>query len=235
MENNISSILSEIAQAWKEGGKNTRKAIVAAGVFLISALSFKMSAGVLIYREIAEPLALFSVVVGTLIIGGVLAHRNANEQVERKKKVEAAEERVTQHPDEPQAAWDLARIKLESYLDRNISQVRSIFWITLLVMIAGFVLIGIGIAGAFNNPENLSPALISSCSGILVNFIGATLLVVYKSTMNQAKDYVAILERINAVGMSVQILEKLDGADENLKHKTTAEISKQLLELYKKP
>jgi len=51
--------------------------------------------------------------------------------------------------------------------------------------------------------------------------------------MSQAKDYVAILERINAVGMSVQVLEKLEGSDDTLKHQTTADISKKLLELYK--
>lgn len=65
-----------------------------------------------------------------------------------------------------------------------------------------------------------------------MSFIGATFLILYKATMAQATDYVNILERINAVGMSVQILETIEEDDTKLKQKTTAEIAKQLLELY---
>jgi hypothetical protein len=50
--------------------------------------------------------------------------------------------------------------------------------------------------------------------------------------MAQAKDYVTILERINAVGTSVQSLDTLDGASSNLKHQTIADIAKQLLFMY---
>jgi hypothetical protein len=52
--------------------------------------------------------------------------------------------------------------------------------------------------------------------------------------MAQAKDYVTILERINAVGMSVQILESLDDKNSNLKDETTAAIARQLLFMYSK-
>ena len=50
--------------------------------------------------------------------------------------------------------------------------------------------------------------------------------------MAQAKDYVTILERINAVGMSVQILENIKNQDGNLKDKTTADVAIQLLMIY---
>jgi len=57
-------------------------------------------------------------------------------------------------------------------------------------------------------------------------------LVLYKSTMAQAKDYVTILERINAVGMSVQILDTLNDGGLDLKHETTADVARQLLTMY---
>ncbi|MEZ8918368.1 hypothetical protein AB6D98_23105 [Vibrio lentus] len=47
--------------------------------------------------------------------------------------------------------------------------------------------------------------------------------------MSQAKEYVAILERINAVGMSVQVLDKIEESNTILKDQTIAELSKQLL------
>ncbi|TOB56756.1 TRADD-N-associated membrane domain-containing protein, partial [Vibrio parahaemolyticus] len=75
-------------------------------------------------------------------------------------------------------------------------------------------------------------ALLSAVSGLLVNFIGATFLVLYKSTMSQAKEYVAILERINAVGMSVQVLEKIEDSNKTLKDQTISDLSKQLLTMY---
>ena len=96
-------------------------------------------------------------------------------------------------------------------------------------MLAGFTLIGFGVYTVIDTPDKIIAAVIASISGVLVNFIGATFLVLYKSTMSQAKDYVSVLERINAVGMSVQILETLEDDDEKVKQKTTADITRQLL------
>ena len=101
-------------------------------------------------------------------------------------------------------------------------------------MVVGFVLIGLGVYQLYRNPEAFKPSVLAASCGVIVNFIGATFLVLYRSTMSQATEYVAILERINAVGMSVQILESIDG-DDKLKAQTTAEIAKQLLVLYSSP
>lgn len=109
---------------------------------------------------------------------------------------------------------------------------RSIFWLTVLVMLVGFALIGIGVGLVYQNPEALKASVLSAVSGVVVSFIGATFLTLYKSTMSQAAEYVAILERINAVGMSVQILETIENDEEKLKNQTTADIAKQLLVMY---
>jgi len=99
-------------------------------------------------------------------------------------------------------------------------------------MIIGFFLIGYGVSKVFESPSTFKPAVVAACSGILVNLIGASFLIVYRSTMSQAKDYVTILERINAVGMAVQILETIGEKDSSLRQETTAAIAKQLLTLY---
>ena len=48
----------------------------------------------------------------------------------------------------------------------------------------------------------------------------------------QSKDYVVVLERINAVGMAVQVIASIPESDADLKNKTTAELARQLLTLY---
>lgn len=101
-----------------------------------------------------------------------------------------------------------------------------------MVMLIGFGLIVYGVFRVFETPELLNPSLISAISGVLVSFIGATMLTIYRSTMSQAKDYVAILERINAVGMSIQVLETIKEDPGQLKDETTASIAKQLLSMY---
>ena len=97
----------------------------------------------------------------------------------------------------------------------------------------GFALIGYGVVNVYADPQTFEASIVAAVSGILVNFIGATFLIIYRSTMEQAKDYVSILERINAVGMSVQILEQIDETDPNLKNQATADVAKQLLALYR--
>jgi len=126
----------------------------------------------------------------------------------------------------------LGQAKLEIYLNRNLNQVRSIYWLTVAVLVAGFSLIGYGVYKLFSDPQNFSASVLSAASGVLVNFVGASFLIVYRATMAQAKDYVTILERINAVGMAVQILESLGDGNDALRTMTTAEIAKQLLNMY---
>jgi len=101
-----------------------------------------------------------------------------------------------------------------------------------MVMLAGFVIIGYGVFRVYESPDNFKPSIVVTMSGVIVEFIAATFLLIYRSTMEQAKDYVNILERINAVGMSVQILDSVESNDSGLRDKTRAEIAMGLLTLY---
>ena len=68
-------------------------------------------------------------VVGSLLILGIAGYQRALVATERQKVIRKVEERVQEHPHESQAAWELARIKLESYLNRNLMQIRWIFFL----------------------------------------------------------------------------------------------------------
>lgn len=171
-------------------------------------------------------------VIGGLLTLGIAAYQTAVDETARETEVERVAERVREHPNEPQVAWELARIKLESYLNRNLRQIGWIFVLTLLVMFVGFIIVGYGVVRVYQSPENFKPSIVVTLSGVLVEFIAATFLLIYRSTMEQAKEYVNILERINAVGMSVQILDSIESDVDGLRDRTRAEIAKDLLSLY---
>ena len=233
----IFDIIKELIVAWREGTRKTRFFIAISGSLLalgaIVVFISKLMMNLWVSR-IGENIGVAIMVTGGL--GAILVSfvQRSKEEVKKEKKIEEVERRVQENPKESKAAWELARVKLESYLDRNLSQGRSIYWLTLLVMIAGFILIGVGVYEAFQSASNLNPAILTTGSGVIVSFIGGTFLVLYKATMAQSKDYVSILERINAVGMSVQILETLENDETKLRQETTAKVAKQLLTMYSK-
>ena len=128
-----------------------------------------------------------------------------------------AQERHRQEPSKAKPVWDMAQITLESYFNRNLSQIRWIFWLNVTVMSLGFILILYGVALGYQNPrENWTVATIGGVSGIVTEFIGATFLFVYKSSIQQANKYTEILERMNFVGMAMQMLDSIAEQDQNI-------------------
>ena len=113
------------------------------------------------------------------------------------------------------------------------AQVRLIFWITIAVMAAGFGLVVYGVFRAFDN--QLQVAILTAASGIVTQTIGATFLLIYRSTIRQANDYVGTLERINAVGMAIAILYMISEESKDLKNKARADLLKQILAVPKRP
>jgi hypothetical protein len=121
---------------------------------------------------------------------------------------------------------------LENYLDRNLAQVRSIYWLTVFVMICGFGFVLYGLYYAFQSAEKLPVSIVASASGVLISFIGGSLLLIYRAVLAQSKEYVIVLERINAVGMAVQVIASIPDSVPDLKNQTTADLARQLLTLY---
>ena len=223
-----SSVASEIASAWIEGPKTVRAVIAAAIVLGITALILRVIG---INRSPID-ISLVLVILAGAALTIVVAYRNAKKTAAAKAEFESAEQRARENPDEPGAAWDLARIKLESYLDRNLSQVSWIFVLVLLMMFVGFAMVGFGIWRVYQDPQTYAAAVVASVSGIVSQFIAATFLLIYRSTMAQAREYVTVLERINAVGMSIQILQSIEGAEPQLRNSARAELARDLLRMY---
>src|SRR5665213_615427 len=62
------------------------------------------------------------------------------------------EQKVVEQPTDPKLAWDLARVTLEQYFYRNLSQVTQIFYTAVGVMIVGFCFILFGSCLAIHEP-----------------------------------------------------------------------------------
>src|SRR5262249_2025374 len=139
--------------------------------------------------------------------------------------------RVEAQPEKAKPAWDLARATLESYFNRNLSQIASIFWLSLFVMIIGFGVVIFGILESMKTPSAIAPAAIATAAGIITEFIGATFLFIYRSTIQQAIGYSKTLERINSVGMAMQILDTMPDKTESadLKSETKARLVELLV------
>ena len=156
---------------------------------------------------------IFLLVLAPVMVAIAVAERGqviAQKQLEQTKVKEKTERRG------PQGAWDLASDKLEAYFDRNLSQINQVFYLGAAVMMVGFcfVLAGIGIVlYQTGNVELSSKSLIAVIPGLITQFIGATFMVLYRSTMTQATTFMSILDRINTVRMAVQVLESLPEGD----------------------
>jgi hypothetical protein len=166
---------------------------------------------------------------------GVASYLVSQEALDRRageKRIERVEQQFLENPEKPQLAWDLARTKLENYLDRNLSQVRSIYWLTLMVMLFGFTVVLYGLYQAARDPSKLPFSIVASSSGVLVSFVGGSFLIIYRSILTQSREYVTVLERINAVGMAVQIISSIPDANLDLRNSAMAALANKLLALY---
>jgi uncharacterized membrane protein len=123
------------------------------------------------------------------------------------KKIEQIEVKAEQQPEKTKDAWD--REKLEAYFNRNLSQVGMIFFVALFVMLVGFGFIGWGVSLAIAKPDSIKTSYLAAISGTITEFIGVTFMVIYRSTMAQANQFMEVLERIHTVGRAVQILDAI--------------------------
>jgi hypothetical protein len=142
---------------------------------------------------------------------------------EARERIERIEVKAEKEPEKVKFAWELASAKLEAYFDRNLSQVFAIFTVAIFVMLVGFGFVLWGVWLAIKTPGQ-NTAWIAAISGIITEFIGVTFMVIYRSTMAQASSFMQVLERINTVGMAVQILDSIPDTDSQLKNSTRAEL-----------
>jgi hypothetical protein len=153
-------------------------------LFVIGAVSLLVAIIAAVLTEIVPDYRLrlkivtwvFGVLAAFLIVG-IAVYQNVLEESAHESAVLKVAQRAREHPNEPQAAWELAIIKLETYLNRNLRQIAWIFFLTLLVMIVGFVIVGYGVLKVYQSPDNFKPSIVVTLSGVLIEFIAADVLI----------------------------------------------------------
>lgn len=224
--------IKNLILAWNRNAGHTRAFIGIAGLTLIAGFGFGLySESNKLDREV-QYAAAFVTGIGLLGLLIVAAKEELQKSEKAELEVRQVEEKARANPERPEFAWDLARTKLERYLDRNLYEVRAIFVLTTLVMLGGFGLVVYGLLQSFSQPTNLPVSIVSAASGVLLSFIGGSFLLIYRSVLAQSASYVSILERINAVGMAVQIASTVPDTDGKLKAETVASLAKSLLTMY---
>ena len=138
-------------------------------------------------------------------------------------------DKAAANPDETHFVWESARIKLEAYFDRNLIQVNLVFWLAVLVMAVGFGFVLAGVILSYKNPTQNSTAPLAAIAGIITQFIGATFMVIYRSTMKQANEFMSVLERINTVGMAVHELNHIPDSLNELKNQVRSKLVELLI------
>jgi uncharacterized membrane protein YfcA len=171
-------IFPVLIRAWKKGHPAHRWAVV---ICVIASSLAAIVLGLKLAFHAPEELTT-NIAIGFLGIAAAAylflkAVVDVEAKIEINKRVERAEHAVAEHPLDARPLWDLARTRLELYFERNLSQINTIFWVTVLVMIAGFVMIFYGIFRAFDSP-NIQPSIVAAASGIVTEFIAATFLVI---------------------------------------------------------
>jgi glucan phosphoethanolaminetransferase (alkaline phosphatase superfamily) len=184
-----------------------------------------------IIKQPWEAVALILLALSFIIFILITAYVSVIEKKIKADEITDLEKRARENPNETKAAWELAQIKLENYLNRNLSQVKWIFFWTIIIMLLGFGLITWGIVKVYQSNNNFNASIVATVTGIVIELIGASFLFVYKSTLQQAKEYVSVLERINVVGMSLQVIESIEN-NKDLKDQAKLDLSKQILTLY---
>jgi hypothetical protein len=197
--------------------------------------------------DIATILAVISTIIGAIsanYLSDVASKMFRVRADEAKVALQDAKQQVKEQPNQIKPIWEYAQAKIDEYVANNLVQLGLIFRISIIVMSVGFILIAGGI-GLFVyllfNPlqsqvgQSVSisaiqmPGVLATIAGVITEFIGATFLFMYQSAIQQSMSYVKTLERINAVGMAVEITNKLPDDQKEMRDKTISEIAKLIL------
>ncbi|MBW4025816.1 TRADD-N-associated membrane domain-containing protein [Acidipila rosea] len=187
-----------------------------------------MPSGTMLVEILASLLAVVFLAGGVYLILVQLQHNRQEQQhfVQQRQQLQA---RIVLKPADARLAWDLANTTLEQYFSRNLQQVRLIFILSVVVMFAGLGIILAGIVLAYTHPQQPTmTTILSTSAGVLTQFIGASFMVVYRSTMDQAQGFSRILARINTVGMAMDIVETIPATDP-LYSQIRAQLARELL------
>jgi hypothetical protein len=104
--------------------------------------------------------------------------------------------------------------KLNEYYTLNLSQAARSFGMSITLIMAGFGLLCFGIWKVMQAGEGTTTvAVLSSISGILLQFIGGTAFWLYGKSLNQLNLFFAQLVRMQDTMLGIKLVDKITGDD----------------------
>lgn len=176
-------------------------------------------------------------IIARLVVSFILGdHKKKVIDKELNDNIDKAKRDITEKPEKIAPVWDLANYTLQKYYNKNLSQIDSIYKLSIAVMIMGFALIVSILIATTYYKIDVKLESIGIIAGIITEFIGATFLFIYKSTITQALQHSKSLEDINNVGMSIKIIESISKVETNKEKLDDAkiEIAKKLITTHSK-
>ena len=186
--------------------KIANKTRLAIGLLGFAQIILTLITETLYLQDVQVAILFISIIIVVSLVysyGSVLALEGVQE------KITQAEKDIQANPEKTKPTWDLATLKLEAYLNLNLGQVKAIFVLSVIVMIIGFALLAVAVVMALNDPGTITPAIVAGIGGVITEFIGATFLFLYRSALEHSSSYISTLDRINSVGVAMQILDNI--------------------------
>lgn len=105
----------------------------------------------------------------------------------------------------------LANMKeIQEYYGLSKAQAKNSFFLTVIMCLLGFILLGVSIVTAITNKDNIVATIIPAVSGAIVELIAGTSLIVYRNSQKQLNHYYSYLHDNERFLSTVNIVNKLN-------------------------
>lgn len=191
---------------------------------------------------------LIGLAVSVLILAGFvlwLTHTASTKAIDQFEEEAKSEEK--KNPDKNRPYHKRLFAIQVRYLERNLAQNKHVYTLTTMMFVSGFIMIAYAgwlsieviraseVAANIETASSWTQPLSIITAGVLTEFLAATILIMFRSVFNQTELYFGSLERLNTVGMALQILDDLNddkGVEQQIKSTTKADLAKKLLEFH---
>lgn len=164
---------------------------------------------------IITPVAVLAAGIMLLVLAVVLTLKSERKAEEARRE----EVRAQLSPDSSTSKYfnrlvDINLENLSAYYITVKSHANKSFLTSLFVGLAGFILIGVGVALSFDTKtSNLTTAILSGGSGVLTEFISAVFFYLYNQTVRQMKGYHDSLLNVQNILLSFKLVDESQEAN----------------------
>lgn len=132
-----------------------------------------------------------------------------------RKEREKIKERIEKQDDNVLDTIQLSLNQLTEYYTINLNQAKSSYRWSITAIIVGLITLVTGIwLIYFSETPNHNMAIISSISGILIEFIGASNIFIYNKSIKQLNIYFKELIKIQDTMLAIELCEGIKGSDD---------------------